>query len=380
MPRVVANQSAVSQPATHPPEALLAFHRSLPGYAPTPLVPLDSLAAELGVANVWLKDETQRIGLPSFKIMGASWAVAAAIARHLTLDSLDLGSLRASLPGSGVQLCAATDGNHGRAVARMARLLGVPCRIFVPAGLAEDRIASIASEGAEVVRGTHTYDPTVMEAADWAASERALLIQDTSWSGYEEVPRQIVLGYDTILREVDDELRLRGFGTPTLVMAQAGVGSFASAVVAHYGSGDDRPQFVSIEPDSADCVAASIQEGLPTEAAGHLDSIMAGLNCGVVSELAWPILRDGLGAAVTIDDDGAREGMRELAQAGVSAGECSGAAVGGLRLLLSDARWRERLGITSESCVLVFATEGVTEPSTYTSIVGGELGAGIRGH
>ena len=380
MPRVVANQSAVSQPATHPPEALLAFHRSLPGYAPTPLVPLDSLAAELGVEKVWLKDETQRIGLPSFKIMGASWAVAAAIARHLTLDSLDLGSLRASLPGSGVQLCAATDGNHGRAVARMARLLGVPCRIFVPAGLAEDRIASIASEGAEVVRGTHTYDPTVMEAADWAASERALLIQDTSWSGYEEVPRQIVLGYDTILREVDDELRLRGFGTPTLVMAQAGVGSFASAVVAHYGSGDDRPQFVSIEPDSADCVAASIQEGLPTEAAGHLDSIMAGLNCGVVSELAWPILRDGLGAAVTIDDDGAREGMRELAQAGVSAGECSGAAVGGLRLLLSDARWRERLGITSESCVLVFATEGVTEPSTYTSIVGGELGAGIRGH
>lgn len=380
MPRVVANQSAVSQPATHPPEALLAFHRSLPGYAPTPLVPLDSLAAELGVEKVWLKDETQRIGLPSFKIMGASWAVAAAIARHLTLDSLDLGSLRASLSGSGVQLCAATDGNHGRAVARMARLLGVPCRIFVPAGLAEDRIASIASEGAEVVRGTHTYDPTVMEAADWAASERALLIQDTSWSGYEEVPRQIVLGYDTILREVDDELRLRGFGTPTLVMAQAGVGSFASAVVAHYGSGDDRPQFVSIEPDSADCVAASIQEGLPTEAAGHLDSIMAGLNCGVVSELAWPILRDGLGAAVTIDDDGAREGMRELAQAGVSAGECSGAAVGGLRLLLSDARWRERLGITSESCVLVFATEGVTEPSTYTSIVGGELGAGIRGH
>ena len=380
MPRVVANQSAVSQPATHPPEALLAFHRSLPGYAPTPLVPLDSLAAELGVEKVWLKDETQRIGLPSFKIMGASWAVAAAIARHLTLDSLDLGSLRASLSGSGVQLCAATDGNHGRAVARMARLLGVPCRIFVPAGLAEDRIASIASEGAEVVRGTHTYDPTVMKAADWAASERALLIQDTSWSGYEEVPRQIVLGYDTILREVDDELRLRGFGTPTLVMAQAGVGSFASAVVAHYGSGDDRPQFVSIEPDSADCVAASIQEGLPTEAAGHLDSIMAGLNCGVVSELAWPILRDGLGAAVTIDDDGAREGMRELAQAGVSAGECSGAAVGGLRLLLSDARWRERLGITSESCVLVFATEGVTEPSTYTSIVGGELGAGIRGH
>ena len=380
MPRVVANQSAVSQPATHPPEALLAFHRSLPGYAPTPLVPLDSLAAELGVEKVWLKDETQRIGLPSFKIMGASWAVAAAIARHLTLDSLDLGSLRASLSGSGVQLCAATDGNHGRTVARMARLLGVPCRIFVPAGLAEDRIASIASEGAEVVRGTHTYDPTVMEAADWAASERALLIQDTSWSGYEEVPRQIVLGYDTILREVDDELRLRGFGTPTLVMAQAGVGSFASAVVAHYGSGDDRPQFVSIEPDSADCVAASIQEGLPTEAAGHLDSIMAGLNCGVVSELAWPILRDGLGAAVTIDDDGAREGMRELAQAGVSAGECSGAAVGGLRLLLSDARWRERLGITSESCVLVFATEGVTEPSTYTSIVEGELGAGIRGH
>ena len=380
MPRVVANQSAVSQPATHPPEALLAFHRSLPGYAPTPLVPLDALAAELGVEKVWLKDETQRIGLPSFKIMGASWAVAAAIARHLTLDSLDLGSLRASLSGSGVQLCAATDGNHGRAVARMARLLGVPCRIFVPAGLAEDRIASIASERAEVVRGTHTYDPTVMEAADWAASERALLIQDTSWSGYEEVPRQIVLGYDTILREVDDELRLRGFGTPTLVMAQAGVGSFASAVVAHYGSGDDRPQFVSIEPDSADCVAASIQEGLPTEAAGHLDSIMAGLNCGVVSELAWPILRDGLGAAVTIDDDGAREGMRELAQAGVSAGECSGAAVGGLRLLLSDARWRERLGITSESCVLVFATEGVTEPSTYTSIVGGELGAGIRGH
>lgn len=380
MPRVVANQSAVSQPATHPPEALLAFHRSLPGYAPTPLVPLDSLAAELGVANVWLKDETQRIGLPSFKIMGASWAVAAAIARHLTLDSLDLGSLRASLPGSGVQLCAATDGNHGRAVARMARLLGVPCRIFVPAGLAEDRIASIASERAEVVRGTHTYDPTVMEAADWAASAGALLIQDTSWPGYEEIPGQIVLGYDTILREVDDELGLRGFGTPALVMAQAGVGSFASAVVAHYGSGDDRPQFVSIEPDSADCVAASIQEGLPTEAAGNLDSIMAGLNCGVVSELAWPILRDGLEAAVTIDDDGAREGMRELAQAGVPAGECSGAAVGGLRLLLSDVRWRERLGITSESCVLVFATEGVTEPSTYASIVGGELGAGIRGH
>jgi diaminopropionate ammonia-lyase len=381
VPEVIENTAATSQAPIVAPPALKSFHTSLPGYQPTSVVSMPDLAAELGVGHVLLKDETSRLGLPSFKIAGASWAVAAGIQHHLAMEalpgSLDLPQLRQAVLRTGIILAAATDGNHGRAIAHMAALLDLPCRIFVPDDLAEDRIAAIISEGATVERVKADYDTTVARAASWAAENPDVIyIQDTAWEGYEYLPQQVVLGYDTILRELDEELAARELGAPDLLLAQMGVGSFASAVIAHYGSGAGRPRFVGVEPESAACVAESVRTGTLTTVPGPHPSIMAGLNCGSTSELAWPILQAGLNACVTISDDQAREGMRYLAGQEVAAGECSGGAIGGIRTLLQgdDASlWREHLGLTPLSVVILFATEGVTEPSSYASIVGDEV-------
>ncbi len=375
MPQVIANSGTGRLEAAAPPAALRSFHRSLPDHQPTRLLSLDDLATELGVGSILLKDETERMGLPSFKIAGASWAVAAGVKRRLGLEdspeALSVERLRVAAQGAGLTLCAATDGNHGRAVARMASLLGVACRVFVPDSLPEDRIVGILGEGADVVRVNADYDATVAEAARWSeATPGALHVQDTSWKGYEYLPAQVVQGYDTILSEVDGELSSRGLPAPDLVLAQMGVGSFGSAVISHYGTGG--PRFVSVEPDSADCVAASIRNGELTEVPGPHTSIMAGLNCGVVNEQAWPVLKAGLDACVTISDDQARDGMRYLAEQGIAAGECSGGAVAGLRQLLVEPAWREKLELDPDSVILLFATEGVTEPSSYVDIVGAD--------
>ena len=318
------------------------LHRSLPGYALTPLVDLPRLAEELGVGRVLVKDESSRLGLPAFKILGASWAC------RQTLDR-----------SPGAVLVTATDGNHGRAVARMARQLGTTATVFVPDVMLESTAALIASEGAEVVRVDGDYDEAVWTAAAHAAADPGrALVQDTAWEGYEQVPQWIVDGYETLLEEVDEELGRR----PDLVAVPVGVGSLAQAVVAHYrrggADGGDHPtRVLSVESDTAACVVTSLRDGAPSTVPTAA-TVMAGLNCGTVSSLAWPVLRDGLDAAVTVTDDEALAASRDLATLGVSSGPCGAATLAGVRAALADEGRRADLDLPGEAVVVLLSTEG----------------------
>ena len=367
------NTSNVSPPSAG--RAPQEFHRRLPGYAESPLVSAPGIARELGVGSVLLKDESSRLGLPAFKILGASWAVYRALEARLggfaPWDSID--DLRCQLdPLRPLTLSAATDGNHGRAVARMAKLLGFDATIYVPAGTAQARIDGIASEGASVTVVDGTYDEAVAIAAR-DAGERCLVISDTSWPGYEDVPRWVIDGYSTILWEVADQLGERGEPGPDLVTVQIGVGALASAVVGHFRQPVEQPKIVGVEPLRAACMLSSIEAGQIVSIPGPHDSIMAGLNCGEPSMLAWPIVSTGVDLFVAVDDERAREAMRLLAKAGVVAGETGAAGLAGLLELLrgpNQADIRKRLEITNTTRILLFITEGATDPDAYAQIVG----------
>jgi diaminopropionate ammonia-lyase len=332
-----------------PPE-VRAFHASLPEYAPTPLVELPALARELGVGRVFLKDESSRLGLPAFKALGATWAVHRALAA------------RGSASGGPVTLVCATDGNHGRAVARTARLLGHRAVVFMAPGVHPAATQAIADEGAEVVQGATSYDDAVAKAAVRAESQGAILVQDMGWPGYEEIPAWIVEGYATLCAEADDQLRDAGAGAPDLVVVPVGVGSFAQAVVTHYRSRADgaAPAILAVEPTVAACVLESLRRDELTTV-DTADTVMAGLNCGTPSGLGWPVLRAGLDAAVAVDDVEDLRAVRDLAALGVAAGPCGAATLAGLRAALSGQGAQERraaLGLGPDSVVVLLSTEG----------------------
>lgn len=314
------------------------FHRSLPRYEVTPLVELPELAVELGVGRVLVKDESSRLGLPAFKVLGASWACHQVLRRH-----------------PGAELVTATDGNHGRAVARMATHFGVAATVFVPKVTLPETGDLIAGEGATVVRLEVDYDDAVRTAAAYAAESAArALVQDTAWDGYTEVPAWIVEGYDTLVHEVDEQLG----GTPDLVAVPVGVGSLAEAVVHHYRRpGAPHPSVLSVEPDTAACVLASLTAGRPTTVPTHA-TVMAGLNCGTVSGSAWPVLRDGCDAAVCVRDEDALRAVADLAALGVSSGPSGAATLAGVRAALFTPERREALAVTDDSVVVLLNTEG----------------------
>lgn len=348
-----------------PTRAPLDLHRRLPGYVPTRLVDAAGIAARLGLARLWVKDESSRMGLPAFKIMGASWAVVRAVAQalHATTgveqwESRTIGELTEALePIKPMTLTCATDGNHGRAVARMAKLLGLGARIVVPADMAPARIDAIRSEGAEVVIHHGSYDDAVARAAA-EADERMLVIADTSWPGYEDVPRWVIEGYSTILWEVDDELARLGEPGPDFVAVQIGVGALAGAVVAHFRRPgvSPTPFILGVEPTHAACAIASIEAGEIVEVPGPHDSIMAGLNCGIPSAISWPLLANGINAFATIDDQRAVEARCLLLSDGIVAGECGAAALAGM------IRWGDELAAhLSGKRALIIVTEGITD-------------------
>jgi diaminopropionate ammonia-lyase len=314
------------------------------------------------------------MGLPAFKIMGASWATYRASRALLEVRTGEPLGEWTSLPELAERLAplrpltlvCATDGNHGRAVARMARLLGFSARVLVPHDMARARIEAIASEGAEVVIHPGSYDEAVAASAT-AADERTLVISDTSWPGYEDVPRWVIEGYSTIFWEVDDQLAELGEAGPDLVAVQIGVGAFAAAVVRHYRRSDAEPApfILGVEPTRAACALASIEAGELVEVPGPHDSIMSGLNCGIPNPLAWPLLERGIDAFIAVEDERARAGMRALAAEGIVAGECGAAGLAGLTALADrfggDLRARR---------ALIISTEGATDPEAYRRIIG----------
>ncbi|HEX2912637.1 MAG TPA: diaminopropionate ammonia-lyase [Chloroflexia bacterium] len=359
----------------------LEYHRRLPGYNVTPLVDAQAISKNLGLKKLWVKDESSRLGLPAFKMLGASWAVYRLMQKRLshplkpwnTVEQLavQFEELRP------LTLVTATDGNHGRAVARTARLLGFQAHIFVPAGTAHARIQAIEGEGATVSVVNGSYDDAVSLASQ-QAGERHLVISDTSWPGYEEVPGYIAEGYSTIFWEIEDELNRRGEEGPDLALVQVGVGALAEAMVRYYRCPDrsKETRLVSVEPLSAACALESARAGKLVTVPGPQDSIMAGLNCGTPSLVAWPYMSGGIDLFLAIDDERSRQAMRLLAGAGVVSGETGASGLGGLLEMLQgehSGEIRQRLNLTEDSRVLVISTEGATDPQAYAAITGNKV-------
>lgn len=355
----------------------LALHKLLPGYAPTPMRDAPNTAKRLGVGRVSVKDESSRFGMPAFKILGASYAVYRAFNRHLQREDTVWRSLdewRSALaPLPPVRLATATDGNHGRAVARMARLLGLEARIFVPQGTAAARLEAIAGEGAEVVIVEGSYDEAVLLAAQ-EANEHCLVISDTAWEGYTDVPQWVIEGYSTMFNEIDIALAEQNTPPPDIMAVQIGVGALAAAMVHHYRQvgRTSSPTMVGIEPTDAACVLESMSAGNILSLAGVQHSIMAGLNCGTPSPIAWEPMMTGIDAYVAIDDHWAMEAMRTLAEDGIVSGESGAAGLAGLLAMREAAEFesvREMIPSAPDTHLLIISTEGATDPDSYQTIV-----------
>ena len=341
------------------------FHRKLPDYAVTPLHELPALASSLGISRLFVKDESTRLGLPAFKMLGASWATYRVLIEKLGHEPRDwrniedLKSLVARLKP--LTLAAATDGNHGRAVARMARLLGFASRIWVPANTARARIEAIRGEGASVHISSGGYDDAVAEAAA-AADAQTLVISDTSWPGYETVPGFVIEGYATILEEIDEQLGACGIVNPDMMVLPIGVGAFAAAVATHYRVADQETLLVGAEPTDAACVMTSAAAGEIITLEGPQTSIMAGLNCGTPSPIAWPTISASFDIFVTVTDDQDVSAMRTFHRHGVVSGESGAASLAALMILAQDSKFRPTL---AGSTVVLLSTEGITDPEFY---------------
>ncbi|MCB1755299.1 MAG: diaminopropionate ammonia-lyase [Gammaproteobacteria bacterium] len=384
---------AVQQASTYPTELTQLFNTSShnkareiisswPDYAPTPLRDLKGLAGLLGVSSIHYKDESERFGLGSFKPLGGAYAVARLLMRTIEavsgssdVQTRDIFNGRYASIVSDITVTSATDGNHGRSVAWGARRAGCKSVIYIHETVSTQREQAIARLGAEVRRVKGTYDDAVRAAKQTAREQGWHVIQDTTEGEDLETTLDIMQGYTLLASESIEQLPYRS--APTHVFVQAGVGGMAAAVLAHFWQryGAERPRTILVEPDTAACCFLSIAAGQPTVAPGALDSIMAGLACGEVSSLAWQVLQPGAFAAIQVNDRDAADCMRLLADnrygdGSLVAGESAVAGLAALIATAQDAEARRQLGLDEQSRVLLFGTEGATDPDAYEQIVG----------
>lgn len=352
------------------------------GYEKTALYKLPGLATQMGVQNVYYKDESTRFGLGSFKALGGAYAVSrlllSEVARETGQDGLEASDLKRPEFRQIIEkitVCCATDGNHGRSVSWGAHNFGCQCVIYIHETVSTGRESAIAQYGAKVVRVPGNYDDAVRKAAEDAAAFGYHVVSDTSYPGYVEVPKDVMQGYSVMVQEAMDQIGTDA--APTHIFIQGGVGGLAAAVCAHFWerTGAARPQFIVVEPDRADCLYQSACAGKPVAVQGKLDTLMAGLACGEVSLLAWEILSKGAQAFITISDDKAVDVMRLLADGTdgdqpIVAGESAVAGVAGCLLACANTQWREQLKLDQNSRILFFASEGDTDPELYLNIVG----------
>lgn len=361
------------------------FHRRLPGYRPTELVSLNALAAEWGLGEIYVKDESTRFNLKAFKVLGGSYAAARLICRETGLRLEETGFQQ--LIGDEVRqrighmtLTTATDGNHGRGVAWAAEQFGLKAVIYMPKGTVNSRVENIRSHGAVVEVTDLNYDDTVRLASSMAAKNGWYMLQDTSWEGYEEIPLWIMQGYMTMCREAVEQMRERR-SAPTHVFIQAGVGAMAGAVVGYLANTLKKrpPRFIIMEPNNAACIFASAAagDGRPHAVTGDLETIMAGLACGEPNLIGWDILRDFPCAYISCGDYAAANGIRILANpiggdVAVEAGESGSVGIGLLELLANRSAFKhiqQALDIGPDSTLLFFNTEGATDPVNYRDIL-----------
>jgi diaminopropionate ammonia-lyase len=355
------------------------FHSSLPNYAPTPLVKLSSLADYLGIKDILIKDESKRFDLNAFKVLGASFAIAKYLGDFLGLNEEDITFSKIvdkQAMYQHITFVTATDGNHGRAVAWSAKLFGCKAVVYMPKGSSPARLEAIKNYAAEASITAQNYDDTVNYANQQAQKEGWILIQDTAWQGYEKIPLQIMQGYFTLVTEY---LQQEQTIWPTHVFVQAGVGSLPAAILAHLCNLSDRPmpKFIVVEAQGAPCLYESKRMNELTRVEGDLFTIMAGLACGKPSLIAWDILKSAASAFIACSDDIARRGMRVLGNplAGdqrVTSGESGSVTLGALFEILSNKNFstiKEELKFNSDSSVMLFSTEGDTDPEVYRDIV-----------
>jgi diaminopropionate ammonia-lyase len=345
------------------------FHRRLPGYRESPLVEAPRLAELLGVAKVFVKDETLRFGLPSFKILGASWATYAALRERLGPmpdGPLSFEGLQAwASPLCPLTLIAATDGNHGRAVARVARWLGLNARIFVPSFVSSARCQAIEAEGAELRIIGGVYDASVDAAVEAARSANSLLISDTARTASDIIPQFVTAGYTTAFAEIEQQLPQFGDNRIDAVSVQAGVGGLASASTswARLTRRGRSPHVIVVEPETAACVMTALAAGEPIGVSASDVSAMSVLQCGTVSLTAFANLQAGVSCCLAIEDSWAATAVSELRSCDVRTGLSGAAGIAGLLAAFGGpfARpVREHLGLFSDARLLVIATEAAT--------------------
>ena len=346
---------------------------------PTPAWSLSGHAAALGVGGITIKDESKRSGLGSFKALGAPNALIQLIQRRRPGRGWTAADLFAGRHADELRefvVISATDGNHGRALAAAAQSVGCRCVIVLHANVSMEREDAIADFGARIVRIAGNYDDSVKEAEQLAQANGWEVVSDTAYEGYEEVPRDVMQGYAVIAEEVLETTSATQCPY-THVFLQGGVGGLAAGVVSHFWEryGANRPTFIVVEPEQADCLCQSAAHGQPTRATGSTDSVMAGLACGEVSPLAWRFLQPAVDLFMTISDAEAEDAMRELAAGAhgdipLVAGESAVAGFVALRNLLADPERKEEAGLGADARVLLISTEGATAPSVYERIVG----------
>lgn len=373
----MASRTALFGPATA--KRVRQFFRS----DPTPLVPLRDTAAAWGLAGVYVKDESKRLQQQAFKVFGAAFGMASLLAQRLgvELDAVDgLQGLRVCyeqrFPGAPTTFVTCTDGNHGRAVAWAAKQLGQRAVVYMPKGSAAARVEHVRAHGGECTVTELNYDETVELAFKKAEEHGWTVLQDTTAPGYTEIPTWIMQGYTAMADEALEQLQALDGARPSHVILQVGVGSMAGAVLGYLveqAAGGPRPVALTLEPRNAACAFESARRGDGEMATvdGDLETMIAGLACGVPSALGWPILAEHVdGGFVWVQDALAGNGMRLLAKEGVEAGECGGAGAGLLQRLMAPGcpkaeELRQRLGLGQASRVLIFNTEGATDPENY---------------
>lgn len=364
-----------------------AFHKSFPQYTVTPLARLDDMAGRLGLGGLFVKDESYRFGLNAFKVLGGSFAMARYIAEEMGRDvsemSYDYLTSQTFRDEFGqATFFTATDGNHGRGVAWAANKLGQKAVVHMPKGSTRTRFDNIAKEGAQVTIEEVNYDDCVrMAAAEAAATPHGVVVQDTAWDGYEKIPSWIMQGYGSMACEAAQQLRQMSVNRPTHIFVQAGVGSLASAMVGYFTNlfPNDPPRFIIMEAAAADCLyqGAVANDGAPRIVGGDLQTIMAGLACGEPNTIGWDILRNHATAFLSCPDWVSAKGMRMLGapvqgDPRVISGESGAVGMGVISTIMEDDAYRElreALELDRNSQVLMFSTEGDTDPDRYREIV-----------
>ena len=362
------------------------FHRQIPGFKTSPLLALPNLAQMLGTSGIWVKDESVRLQLNSFKVLGGSFAVYKYLKQQLgreeeEISYAELTSNETMKKLGKITFATATDGNHGRGIAWAAQKMGHDCVVYVHAETSQPRIEAIRSYGATVNIIDGNYDDAVRQIVIDAEKNNWVIISDTSWEGYSAIPTWIMQGYSTMMAEIQEQFSGQGITKPTHVFVQAGVGALAASVIGFYHSlfGSNAPKCIVVEPDNANCLYRSILkgDGKPHNLKGDLDTIMAGLACGDPSPIAWNILKDATNTFISCPDFIAAKGMRVYAtplsgDPFIVSGESGAVTLGTLVSILKEpglSDLRDHLEIDKNSEILLINTEGNTDPIHFRQII-----------